>query len=466
MADLDQIAARSGAQFVMAFGRRRVGKTTLLTKWAKRTGLPVFYWVAKRETRSALMTNLVEQLITWERGGTRSSIQLKPQDWDAVLGEVARVVGKRRCIVILDELPYLIESDPSFLTYLQAAWDHLFKQTEMRLLVSGSHIGMMTELLSHNAPLYGRFTSQLPVESLRFTDIAPFLPHYNVHKRLAVFAVLGGVPAYLERWDSKESLAKNIQELFFQRTGWFRNEPTVLISDLTRRETDGYEGVLRAIAAGNHTRDRIARASEIPNSALSHYLPRLIEMRLIERRLPATVPPSRQRQSRESRYVLKDSYLRFYYRFVDANLHLIEQGLADVLWERIEEQFRSFVAETFEELCRAWVLAMARKSLLPVNVETIGAHWSRDCQVDVAAVDFRGKRALLGECKWGAGKVGLNVLTELKAKAARVFPKGKQMRVFYVLFARDGFTSELKTEAAKQGILLRTLAEMEPELAE
>lgn len=288
-----------------------------------------------------------------------------------------------------------------------------------------------------------------------------------MHRRLAVHAVVGGVPAYLERWRSSETLAANIERLFFQRTGWFRNEPTVLVSDLTRRETEGYEAVLRAIAAGHHIREEIAQAVDLPSTSLSHYLPRLCELGLVQRRIPATVPISRQRSSRESRYVLQDPYLRFHYRFVDPNLHLIEQGLAQVLWARIQEQLRAFVADTFEELCRRWALVMARKGALPLEPEIVGSHWSKDRQVDVVAIDWRGKQILLGEAKWGAGKVGREVVRDLVAKAPRVAPEGgRGFRVHYAFFAREGFTEGARAEAARHGALLRTLKEMEPELRE
>ena len=465
MAELSAFAAEPGAQFVMVYGRRRIGKTTLLTTWAKRSKLPALYWVAKREGRATLMANLAQQILSWERGGEPSTMPLRPESWDAVLDELARVAGKRRCIVILDELPYLIESDPAFLSYLQAAWDHRLKRTEVRLLVSGSHIGMMTRLLEYQAPLYGRFTGQLPVPPLAFPDIAQLLPGYDVHKRLAVYAVLGGVPAYLERWRSDEPLARNIERLFFQRTGWFRNEPMVLVSDLTRRETEGYEAVLRAIAAGHHIREEIARAVDLPSTSLSHYLPRLCELGLVQRRIPATVPLGRQKSSKESRYLLLDSYLRFYYRFVDPNLHLIEQGLARALWARIEEQFRAFVAEAFEELCRAWTLAAARRGALPIEPEVVGSHWSRDAQVDVVAIDWKKREILLGEAKWGAGKVGREVIRELYDKAPRAVPGGgRAFRVHYIFFAREGFTEAARAEAARRGAMLRTLEEMEPEL--
>jgi len=244
---------------------------------------------------------------------------------------------------------------------------------------------MMTDLITYQSPLYGRLTAQFPLAPFSFRDIHHFLPNYNIHKRLAVYAMLGGVPAYLERWDDQDTLLSKVERLFLQRTGWFRTEPMVIISDLTQRETSNYETILKAIATGNHARDDIAGATAIPSPSLSHYLPRLIELELIERRIPATVPLTKRRTSRLSRYYLADHYLRFYYRLLDPNLHLIEQGLIPRMREKIETNFRAFVADTFEELCRFWLLSQAQAGLLPFNPDVVGSHWSPDAQIDIVS---------------------------------------------------------------------------------
>ena len=268
-AELNHMAAQPGAQFVMVYGRRRVGKTTLLTTWAARSGLPTFYWVAKRETRPTLMANLAQQIWAWEHNLDRANVDIRPTDWDAPLKLLAQAHAQQKRIIILDELPYLMESDPAFASYLQAAWDHQFKQMPVCLLVSGSHMGMMTRLVEYQAPLYGRFTVQLPLGPLAFPDIAAFLPSYDVHKRLAVYAILGGIPAYLEHLRSSEPLAANLERLFLDRSAWLRNEPIVLISDLTPRESNCYESILRPIASGYPTRVRTPSVPAIPPTSLA-----------------------------------------------------------------------------------------------------------------------------------------------------------------------------------------------------
>lgn len=465
LAELEQIRARPGAQFVMVYGRRRVGKTTLLTTWAQQTNLPVFYWVAKRDPKEMLMANLASAIYAWQHDQADVDVDVQPRDWEAVLRMLAGAVGERRAIVILDEVPYILEQDEGFGTHLQAAWDHLFKDKEVFLFLSGSHIGMLTQLTTYQAPLYGRLTAQFPLLPLGYEDIDGFLPGIDIHQQLAVYAILGGVPAYLERWNSEESIRANVERLFLRRTGWFRTEPLVLISDLTRRETAKFEAVLKAIGDGRHSRSDIAAFSTVPSTSLSRYLSRLMDLNLVERRVPVTVPPAEQKTSRQSRYYLSDPFLRFYYRFIDPELHLIERGLAQHLWRKVEEGFRAFVAYTFEDVCRAWILAQAGAGQAPFAPEDVGQHWSSTVQVDVVAISWRERQILLGECKWGERPLSRRAVRELiEEKTPKVLADlpdgGEGWDVHYAFFARRAFTEAAAAMAGEKGGQTLTLADV------
>jgi len=253
-----------------------------------------------------------------------------------------------------------------------------------------------------------------------------------------------------------------------RRTGMFRSEPFILVGDVIRRETQTFESVLKALAAGARTPGEIGKRLGLTSSYLSPYLKQLESLHLIERRLPATIPPERRQTSRSSRYHLADPYLRFYFRFIAPNLNMVEQELTDLLWERIGEQFCAFVGLTaFEDLCREWTLAQARAGQLPFSPEIVGSHWAADAQVDVVAVNWREQAILLGECKWGTGTVGRSIVRELvaKRKSPRVVP-GEGWQVHYALFARAGFTDAARAEAETVGARLVDLATLARQLSE
>jgi len=253
----------------------------------------------------------------------------------------------------------------------------------------------------------------------------------------------------------------NIRRLFMRCTGMFRSEPFILVGDVIRRETQTYEAVLKAVAAGRRTPQEIGDMLGLTSSYLSPYLKQLEALRLIERRIPATIPPERRRTSRTSRYHLADPYLRFYFRFIEPNLALVEQELTGLLWERMGEQFHAFVGLTaFEELCREWTLTQARAGQLPFPPEIVGSHWAPDAQVDVVALNWREKAILLGECKWGVNALGRSVVRELVGKTPRVVP-GKDWQVHFMFFARAGFTDAARAEAEQVGARLVALGTLD-----
>jgi len=328
---------------------------------------------------------------------------------------------------------------------------------------------MMVDLLRYQAPLYGRFTARLPVDPLPYAALADFFPRYTAAERVATYAVLGGVPAYLEQFDPRQNLSANIRQHLFRRVGMFRSEPATLISDLVR-ETRNYEAILRAVAVGHHTPSEIAQTTGVAPPNLAPYLKHLCKLGLIERRIPATVPPKQRRATTRSRYYLRDPYLRFYFRFIEPNVELLELGLADPLWERIREQFRAFVGMTaFEELCREWTLAKARVGQLPFPPEIVGSHWARGrsgrqgTQVDVVALNWQDKAILLGECKWGVEAVDRSVVRTLVDKALRVVP-GEDWQVHYAFFSRARFTDAARTEAESVGAQLVDLERLDADL--
>ena len=463
MAELNRLLTQSDAQFIPVYGRRRVGKTTLLLHWAQQAKRPYLYWVARRETADASRHSLARALWAWAYPDIQNPEPPRFDSWEVLFREMNRMISDKPMIVILDEFPYIVESDPSFPSHLQAAWDHLFKHKPFVFVLAGSHIGMMVDMMEYKAPLHGRFTAQMPVDPLPFAAVREFFPNYDAAERVATYAVLGGIPAYLEHFNPQATVSENIRQNLFRRTGMFRSEPDILVSDLVR-ETRVYESVLRAIATDARTPAEISVQTGIQPQNLPPYLKRLAELRLIERRTPATIPSAQRQTTTRSRYHVRDPYLRFYFRFIEANQEMIEMGLVDTLWERIAEQFRAFIgATTFEELCREWVVAQAQIHKLPFTPEVVGSHWSSDAQIDVVALNWREKAILLGECKWGVDAVGRSVIQELLEKSSKVVP-GSDWQVHYVFFARAGFTEAARQSAEKAGAILVDLQRLDADL--
>jgi hypothetical protein len=454
-------------------GRRRLGKTTLLVHWARTSGQPYLYWVGSHFPSKVLLEQFSKKV--WQHGnqGKRVPRQFSYDTWSEAFEILAETCqGVKRHIIILDEFPYAVQSEPGLPSALQNAWDHHLKFSNVCLVLCGSHVGMMERLLGADAPLYGRMAGPLRVRPLPFSATKIFFPSYSIEQRVAVYAILGGVPAYLEQFTDELSVQDNLRANLFQDVGLFRNDPDYLIGEQVRDLTN-YQAVLAAIAAGARKPADIGLQAKLPHrSGADPYLAQLVEMDYVRRELPVTVPSEKRQTSRSSRYILADNYLRFYFRFVRANLDLIAQELYDELEERIAEQLRSFVGmTTFEELCQEWVLIQARNRKLPFSVERVGSHWDSKVQVDVAAISWREKAFLLGEVKWQKGRISRRILRELviekTPKVLDALPEGGDgWRVHYVFFSREGFTEAARTMAEENGVTLVDLEMLDSTLSE
>ena len=467
LADLNRILRTDGPAFVLVYGRRRVGKTYLLRYWAENSGLPYFYWMAPRTTPENVRSDLVRELWHWESPDRETETAPRYDSWNDVFRALRRVVGQRRMIVILDEFPWAVDSDPSLPSRLQAAWDSLFRDSRICLVISGSHIHAMESLLRSDAPLFGRMTAKLYVPAFQFTEITPFVERYSPEKRLAVYAMVGGVPDYLRRWNDRADLMDNVRDIFLSDLSPFRNESEILISDVLRRESPDYQAVLSAVAQGNSELKDIATATLIGKDRVASVLTTLIDLRLVEKRLRASVPVSQHDKARYARYYLADPFLRFYYRMVEPNRSYLAQQIYDPIVRNFTEQLRPFVAGTFEDLCRTWTLEMGKAGRLPFMPEFVGSDWHGDVQADVVAVNWREAQVFIGEAKWGDEAIRLDVYKSLRERAERVLahmPSPKPWNPHFALFARRAFTAPVVAAARQDGTRLVTFAGMVSDL--
>ena len=451
------------AQLVLLYGRRRVGKTALLREWAERSAISHTYWSAEKESADLQRRKLYARLL-----GMPFRQSPLFDSWSELWDAVAAIIGERRHILILDELPYAAESDPATLSALQHAWDTLFQHSNLVIVLCGSQVKVMESLQMHQSPLFGRLTGQWYLDPLPFSALREFFPDWSAEERVAAYAVAGGVPAYLNWLDPALSLSANIRQIILSEGSMFLAEPTFLLYDEVR-EPQSYLATLKAIGMGHHTLGDISNHAMIATSHLSAYLQRLQDLKLVERRLPAATLPAKRRSSRLGRYHLGDPYFRFYFRFIAPYYEYLPFDTERVL-ERIRKELRGFVGGTaFEELARQWVIERGAAGDLPLRPAIVGAHWSRKVQADVVAVDWESRQLLLGECKWGDGRVEPQVVRELVEHKGelirRELPDGEAWRLHYAVFSRAGLSRAAATELKKHDGFHVGLARLDADLS-
>ena len=442
--------ASARAALAIVYGRRRVGKSTLIREAAK--DRPHLLYQATRVTSSL---NLEAFKLEIARTLGPDDLLAGVTDWLAVLHYVARAAEHRHgLIIILDEFPYLADADPALPSVIQKFWDSGAPQTaSLKLVLCGSMISQMEELLAERNPLYGRKTFALDLAPLPVRDASQFIPRYSPEDKLLTYGVFGGMPFYLQLLDKGATLRDNVIDLLLTQTGALIDEPVVLLqSEL--RDIQRYASILAAIADGCTKHGEISgRIKEISDSkALGPYLERLERMRLIHIVKSMDASP----KDRDRRYFIADPLIAFWHRFVRPNLSSVTQGFGTEVWRhQIAPHLNGFMGGMFEDLCREHARGHSQEHF-PAPAQEIGRVWQADYDIDIAGRLLDGSM-LYGECKWWEHPVGENVLDTLMERAGRTdYGRGNERR-YFVLYAKTGFTPDLRRRVATQpGVVLLT----------
>lgn len=437
------------AALVVLYGRRRTGKTSLLKHFAN--GRRSVLFVADQQSRADQLAAFSRvALTTLEEPGLDGTTF---PSWEAALRFLGSRARETPLFVVMDEFGYLCESDPGLPSILQRLWDAELRDTRLHLVLCGSYVSFMErEILAAKNPLYGRRTGEWLLLPFSFRDARAFFPDRPVDEQVALYGILGGIPAYLERFDPARSIADNVVDEVLSKGAPLYNEPRFLMME-ELRDPHIYFSICRAVAFGHTTPNEIAQGAGLPDrGATSRYLETLREMRVLERRTPVT--ERNPERTRRGQWRLCDPYFRFWFRFVLPNRSGLEAGDARQVYEsRVRPHLDQHVSMAFEEICAQHLRDRNRRGALSARYDRIGGWWRGDCEVDLVAAGDDG-HVLVGECKWSTRPVGTDVFQNLAAKAAAVAADAKASDVQLALWSRAGFTAGMKKLAKSEGVLL------------
>lgn len=443
---LTEAVAIDGPNLLILLGRRRAGKSYLLTRFVQATG--GLYYQATRKTEREQLLALSRTLGEHFNDAALRRVMLP--DWDALLSYVAERAAGNPFVLVLDEFPYLADSAPALPSILQHWWDHQLAGTRISIVLSGSHISVMKRLVDADQPLYGRRTGRIDIRPFDYLDAARFVPDWSARDKLLLYAIFGGLPGHLALIDPARSLSDNVARHILSSSGRLFDE-AVHAFDAFLADAGVHYSIVEAIAGGEQKWNRISSRIGKQTSALSRPLDWLVEMEVVDRVAPITEYPNPN--PKRVRYRLTDPYLTFWHRFV---ADIKGRGLAALvepkrLWEQyVEPRLDDYAGPVFEEACRQFV-ARGHHPALPFRPIEVGNWWNADSseELDVVALDGAGG-LLVGECKWGA--VSSRDLDVLKRRSRLITAElesraGTIQRTTHVLFSAAGLEKGGEVEA-------------------
>lgn len=411
---LKLIAESDRAEFLLLYGRRRVGKSELLEQFLKSNqGVRL---LAREEAETLQLKQFSEVLADHFQDGL---LKTNPfTQWDAFFSYLAGKAGKR-IVIALDEFPYLVEANRSLPSLLQYHWDQKLRKTNVFLILCGSSIGMMENLMGARSPLYGRRTTQMLLKPLQFADA---LPHVGqARQAVEAYAVFGGTPAYLVEYDRRKTLWNNIREkILSPERSLYRDAEFVLRQEV--REPRAYFSILESIAQGNTRIGGILNHTGLDKGLVAKYIGVLSDLHLVERQVPVT--EKSPAKSRKGIYRLSDHFFRFWFRFVYPHLQAIEEGRQEWLVDQvIQPRMDEFVGPIFEQVAREALQAMDKAGELPFRLIKIGRWWDKNGEIDLVGIGE--EENLFCEVKWSDQVDASEVVYKLQGKAAAAGLSGK-----------------------------------------
>jgi AAA+ ATPase superfamily predicted ATPase len=445
LAILEEHYASGKFELCVMYGRRRVGKTTLINEFVKDRDTVFF---------TAMETSAGENLASLSRSifsGNGDSFEPPVfRSFHDALEKIFAAAVKRRLVFVIDEYPYLAVSYPGISSVLQKIIDENKDRSKLFIIINGSSMAMMENyFFTYKRPLYGRKTFQLKIEPFGFFEMKDYFRKTGAEILPYIYGVYGGMPKYFEYYNEKLSFRDNLLKNYLGQGAPLLDEPESILKQEVR-DPSNYNAILTAIAGGNTRYSDISDKAKLESGNITGFMKNLLALNLIRKESP--VPEG---SGRRSLYVLNDNMLRFWYRFIPAYISFINNNKGDLIRGIIEADMDAYMGRIFEDMVKEYLWRVNGTDALPFTFIQAGRWWGSDprkkqeAEIDLVAHDGK-KNIIFCECKWRKQKTASSVLADLKEKS-EIPLFGKYANKYIFIFSRGGFTESCKKAALETG---------------
>ena len=410
--ELEDVLSSDRFEFMILYGRRRVGKTTLVLEAIKKRS-HIYYLAVEK--------NNIQHFISSAKSKYPQILNLK-EDWEIILD----YLKDKAEIIIIDEFQNMIKEDKKVLSIFQRLIDTNLKKSRLKLVLMGSSVSMISsEVLGYKSPLYGRKTISKKIRPMGFFDIAGFFPKVNLLELAQIYGFADGIPYYLEQIETPfwEWLDKELKEPRFIK------DELNFIMRYEFEDLGTYKTILEAIANGKNTVGEIKDFANLSRTDISPYLSKLINTEFIERQ----VPLSEKTTSKKGRYFILDQFVAFWFRFIYQNRSAVEEGIYSA--KNVRDHFNVYMGYVFEKICRQFLIKLIETEKMDYN--QIGRWWHDEHEIDIVALSDDKKAVLFCECKWSENVDPVPLIKTLKEKSIHLRWNNKNRIEKFAVFAKS-----------------------------
>ena len=353
---------------VMVYGKRRVGKTTLIQKALENCQYQTVYYECSKGAMQDNIDGLVRELV-------RVKMLPVPLNF-STLQDVFIYLNAlpKKIVVVIDEYPYLKKATDS------ATVDSIFQNiidnrlSNIELVLSGSHIGMMKDLLQERNALYGRFAVTIKLNELNYLDAARFYPDRTPYDKVAHYAVFGGSPFVNQALNPAATLRENvISTILNPVSAVYLYASQLLLSDYSVKINA--ERIFSVIGNGKKRYTEIEDKLDVKKTGnLSKQIKSLTELEIVSRNSPI----NKIGDNKKATFEINDNLLRFYFTFIYKNASALQVLGAEAFYdEYVAPTLTDFISRRFEGICRDYFSLQVRSGKLK-GVRDIGSYYYDD----------------------------------------------------------------------------------------
>lgn len=439
--DLNRRYVGEKFEFAVIYGRRRVGKTTLINEFVK--DKPCIMYTATETNSKQNLEDLSRSIHALSNDYNDSDAVFK--SYKSAFETVFKLAEKQRIIFVIDEYPYLAACSKGISSVLQNVIDENHEKSNLFIILCGSSMSFMeNQVMAYKSPLYGRRTCQYKILPFEFFEMKNFYKNFKGEDLALIYGITGGIPLYMTLINESLSVEENIKNNFLTSNSYLYEEPANLINRECRDASE-YNSIISAIANGASRLSEICTKTGMATPLASSHLNKLIGLEIVKKEIPFGL-----KSSKKPLYSLEDSMFRFWYRFVQDNVSAINRGLADIVYRRVDPQLSGFMGAVFEEICKQYLWKLLSEDKSPVEFSDIGRWWGTNpktrTQEEIGIMGEADKNtALFCECKWKNEDVDISVLNTLIDRSSLFNYADK----YYFLFSKKGFTKGCTETAEK-----------------
>ena len=450
-------------EMLILHGRRRVGKSYLLSHFAKLHSDNTVYFTGDKDSEKNNVQNFCEELNRVLKAGDFLN---SFTTWNDVYSFLKTTEIKDRLVLIIDEFTYLYNSNPAYDSGLQNAIDKILKSKNIFLILCGSEVSVIEEIIDDSTkPLYGRKTSELKLLQFTYKEAREFFPHYSNEDALTAYSILGGIPLYLSLFDDRLTIKENVIKNCLSTTGYLFNEiETHLRMEL--KETHFYKNIMLAINAGASTFNTIRDKVGEDAAKIAKYINVLINLGFIKKEVPC----GEKEKSRNTLYSISDNYFAFYFAFIFKHQNMLNGLISPEMYyekELTKVKLNTFIGHRFEQICETYLKEQFYNGKMPFFAENLGRWWgnnpvlkkqeeidgeliissnspngrvkakSKACLDRTYLLAYDDENAVICECKYTEDPFDEKQLKDLQDSALCVTQQNKS----YIIFSKNGVSS-------------------------